>query len=221
VTTAKEYGFSGVVLDLELSALPFDSLVKQVSSFAEAFAKDTSQNNLDFAMILYGDTFYRVRPFDLKTLAKIVPSFYVMAYDFHKAGGNPGPNFPFSGKETYGYDYQTMVDNFLEYVSPEKLTIIYGMYGYDWEIGNNGKAVGDGQAKSLLQIKTSIIDRCEMLRCKITHDTDASETTLTYTDNEHKKHVVWFEDEQSLKKKETFAKTMGISKFSYWAYSYF
>ncbi|MBI2443030.1 MAG: hypothetical protein HYV40_03950 [Candidatus Levybacteria bacterium] len=221
IILAKDYGFSGVVLDLELSALPFDSLLRQVTEFSSNFSQSIKENDLSFAMTLYGDTFYRLRPFDVKALEKNVPSFLIMAYDFHKAAGNPGPNFPLSGKDTYGYDYQTMLTSFLQYIPPAKLGIIYGMYGYDWEINSSGKAVTSAKARSYQEIEKNIIARCSELECKREKDMQSTEMKITYTDTENKKHVIWFEDQESVKKKEALAKKMGIGTFSFWAYSYF
>ena len=81
----------------------------------------------------------------------------IMAYDFHKVKGNPGPNFPLNGKETYGYDLQKMTDDFLQFVPPEKLTIIFGLFGYDWVIDDKNNALQSGEALSYLQIKQKFL----------------------------------------------------------------
>lgn len=221
LSLAKEHGFTGVVLDLELSALPFDSLIKQITTFTTGFSEEAKRSDLQFVMTVYGDTYYRIRPFDIATLAKHVDSFLVMAYDFHKAGGNPGPNFPLNGKTTYGYDFETMLSHFLAYVPAERLGIIYGMFGYDWIVDEEGKVQGPGEAKSLLVIRNSIIAKCEVLLCQMHRDTKSSEMTITYTSIDGKKHVVWYEDEVSVKKKEELAGRLGVGTSSFWAYSFF
>lgn len=218
---AGKHGFSGVVLDLELSALPFDSLVKQISDFTILFSEETKKSDLQFVMTVYGDTFYRVRPFDIASLSKHVDSFLVMSYDFHKSGGSPGPNFPLGGKTTYGYDFETMLTHFLAYVPPERIGIIFGMYGYDWIVNDEGKATGKGESMSLLEIKNTIVKRCEVLACQIRRDTVSSETNIRYRDEDGRMHIVWYEDEASVKKKEDLARRFGIGTFSFWAYSFF
>jgi spore germination protein YaaH len=55
----------------------------------------------------------------------------------------------------------------------------------------------------------------------ITRDPKSAETKITYTDADKKQHVVWFEDMESVAAKEAYLKTRGISKVSFWAYSYF
>src|SRR5207249_3980016 len=115
IKLSKDNSFKGIVLDLEITAIPFDSLIKQVNIFTNSFYKAAKKNALSFSITLYGDTFYRIRPFDVKTLVQNSNNIMIMAYDFHKVKGNPGPNFPLNGKETYGYDLQKMTDDFLQF----------------------------------------------------------------------------------------------------------
>ena len=61
ITLAKQYSFQGIVLDLEVSSLPFDSVVKEINSFTNDFYMESKTNDLSFYTILYGDVFYRVR----------------------------------------------------------------------------------------------------------------------------------------------------------------
>ncbi|MEN9407234.1 MAG: hypothetical protein RLZZ455_450 [Candidatus Parcubacteria bacterium] len=221
ILLAEQYGFSGVVLDLEVTALPFESLVQQITGFALYFSDEVEKNGLQSGMTVYGDTFYRIRPFAISAIAKKMGTMYIMAYDFHKSGGNPGPNFPLSGKDRFGYDFKTMLSQFLASVPPEKLSVIYGMYGYDWIVDDSGNVLGDGEAVSLLQIESTILKECEKLSCEKVRDTDASEMRVAYIDNDGVRHVVWYEDDVSVAAKEKTARMMGIGSASFWAYSYF
>ncbi len=221
VSYAKQNGFSGIVLDLEMSAIPFDSLVDQISTFSNNFATKTKEAKLEFTMALYGDTFYRLRPFDVKSLSEANNTFMLMAYDFHKSRSNPGPNFPMQGKETYGYDMTELADDILQYTSPKNVTIIFGMFGYDWEVDNNGKAISQGSPLTYKEIEQKFLDDCDYTSCAIKRDALSAETRVTYTDSEGQKHVVWFEDMTSVRQKQQYLRTRGITSFSFWAYSYF
>jgi spore germination protein YaaH len=221
VSLAKRNGFNGIALDLELSALPFNSLVQQISSLNANFYRTTKKEGLTFSIVIYGDTFYRVRPFDVKTLAKSADNIMIMAYDLSKAGGNPGPNFPLSGKDKYGYDYTLLMDNFLSEVPPQKLVVIFGLFGYDWQVDNKNISQKIGKALSYSEIKQTILDNCRALQCSITRDPLSKETMVTYIADDKTKHVVWYEDMESLSAKQNYLKTRGITNFSYWAYSYF
>jgi spore germination protein len=221
IAAAKEEEFDGIVLDLEIAAVPFESLVAQITQFTRLFYEETKNNNLTFTLMFYGDTFYRIRPFDVKELSKNADEFLIMSYDFHKSRGNPGPNFPLRGKEVYGYDMTRMADDFLRYLPPERTGVVFGLYGYDWVVDEKGTAVGTGEAKSYQKIKQDFLGKCKYKECDIKRKNDSRETEIRYTDNEGRKHVVWFDDMESIKAKEEYLRGRGIGTFSYWAYSYF
>ena len=219
LSIAKKNNFDGVVLDLELQALPFESLLKQINGFTKLFYTEAQKSQMSFAITQYGDTFYRVRPFDVPTIAQNADEVMIMAYDFHKAGGNPGPNFPLDGRDAYGYDFKQMTDGFLKVIPPEKLTIIFGYFGYDWPTDKDGKAINRGAPFSYNQITQQYLNGCES--CVITRDDTSSETRITYTSGDNIPHIVWFEDAESIARKEAYLKSKGITSYSYWAHSYF
>jgi spore germination protein YaaH len=218
---AKQNGFNGIVLDLEITAIPFDSLVQQINSFTQKLYSQAKEENLTLSLALYGDTFYRLRPFDTKTLTRNADTIMIMAYDFHKANGNPGPNFPLSGRESYGYDLQKMADDFLRFVPPHKITVIFGLFGYDWSTNTQNNNTTTAKAITTGQITTKFLNKCPYANCQIQRDSMSAETTIKYNDEEKTSHTIWFEDEQSIKQKEKVLKQKGINSFSYWAYTYF
>lgn len=221
ISLAKEKKFDGVVLDLEVSAIPFDSLVQQINSFTKLFYQEVKRNNLSFSLTVYGDVFYRLRPFDVKVLSKNADQVMVMAYDFSKAKGNPGPNFPLQGKDVYGYDYEEMIDDFLRVVPAEKLTVIFGLFGYDWLVDGRGQTLQQGKAVTTQAAESQFIEICKQKSCSFSRDSKAFETQINYVAKDGSKHIIWFEDMQSVEAKKEFLKSRGINSFSYWAYSYF
>lgn len=221
VNLAQKYRFDGIVLDLEVTSLPFDSVINNISTFAADFAKKSHENSLLFYSTIYGDVFYRIRPYDVEELAKHSDKLLIMAYDFHKAGGaDPGPNFPLSGKEKYGYDFDSMIADFLKFVPKEKLSVALGLYGYDWVVDENGKAESVGKALRLVDIKDEFVP-CDYANCIVVKDEASGETKITYQDNDGEKHVLWYEDKESASKKREFLKGKGVNSVSYWIHSYF
>lgn len=221
ISFAQEHGFTGVVLDLELSAIPFDSLIKQVSAFNTDFAQAVKQQNLSFSVTAYGDTFYRLRPFDMQVIGKQADEVMIMAYDFHKARGNPGPNFPLNGQKQYGYDMVKLTGDLLKLMPAKKITVIFGMFGYDWAVDASGKSIGTGKPLADHEIKQKFLDSCIYTDCVRKRDPVSAETTITYTNTDGQRHVVWYEDKESVAMKQKYLKERGISSFSFWAYSYF
>ncbi len=221
IEIAKANNFRGIVLDFEISSLSFESVVKNISLLYGSFYKQTKNNNLLFLTALYGDVFYRLRPFDVKNISQNSDGILVMAYDFHKAKGNPGPNFPLNGKEKYGYDLTKMLDDFLQIVPPKKLIIVFGLFGYDWQIDDQGQAVARAESLSLNQLRTKFLTNCQFNDCQMQKDKESSETQISYRDQNQQKHVVWFEDLDSIKEKKKYFKEKGINSFGLWAYSFF
>jgi spore germination protein len=172
-------------------------------------------------MMIYGDTFYRVRPFEIKTLAAYTDQLYIMAYDFSKAKGNPGPNFPLEGKDTFGYDYASLVKNFTQVVQPKKLTVVFGMYGYDWTVDDKNISTGIATAISMNKVEQSIISTCAYVSCTWKRDINAREIKAEYQDTNNMHHIIWYEDLESVSQKKEYLKKYGISSYSFWAYSYF
>lgn len=229
IKIGKENKFNGILLDLEMSStLPTNILIQEINSFVVYFSKECKKNNLNFSITLYGDTFFRNRPYDVKTIGQYADQIYIMAYDFHKAKGSPGPNFPLTGKEKYGYDFKTMVNEFLQNVLSEKLTFVFGMYGYEWTVDEKKRPIAPAQAYSLNEIRQKYLNSCEWQDCIIKRDDLSAETEINFVQSEIQNnfaylyyHIVWFEDEQSIQKKVDYLKTKNINSFAYWAYSYF
>ena len=221
VKIAKENGFNGVVLDLEMSAIPFDSLIQQINTFNDGFSQAARQDNLTYSITMYGDTFYRPRPFDLKHLAADAGTIYIMSYDLHKASGNPGSNFPIATTSEDEYDLSKMLTDYEAVVPKSKLAIVFGLFGYDWPIDAKGNAEGTGSALSYEDIENKFILTCAEKNCLLKYDSASGENIETYTDKQNQNHIIWFDGPKSVQTKEVFLKTRGIQDFSFWAWSYF
>ena len=220
VVTAEKNGFSGIVLDFEIKALAFDSVVNNITTFYSLFAKQAHKNNLQFDITLYGDTFYLARPYDVGKIGTYSDHIYIMTYDFHKAGGNPGPNFPLSGKDTYGYDMKQMISDFSKSVPSNKLIITFGLFGYDWIVDKQNESNVVAKPLSYTDIRSKYLNGCLEKDCKITRNA-SGETSITFMDRDNHKHIIWFEDRTSMEKKKQFLSTKGLNSTAIWAYSYY
>lgn len=224
IQITQENNMQGVVLDLEVSAIPFDSLTQSINKFTSEFYTSVKKARLTFSLALYGDTLYRARPYEVKTLAQNADSIMIMAYDLNKPNGNPGPNFPLGGQGKFGYDLTKMTDDFLQFVPSEKASVIFGLFGYDWVVDEKGKGIEEARALTLSQIRQKFINPAnqdKFINLVLSRDNDAGELQIQYLDAENKRHIVWFEDMESIKQKQEYLKSRGINSYSYWAYSYF
>jgi len=216
---AKKYQFKGIVVNFETSAFGFSSTEEKVTKMYKTLQKEIKKNNLEFLVTVFGDSYYRARPYNIKEIGNLSDKVIIMAYDFHKARLNPGPNFPLSGKDKYGYDFKTMVNDFKKDLSFEKIVVALGYFGYDWKM-ENGVSVGMAEPLSLNQIDSRFINNCEFINCKVEKNTD-SESVIKYEDNGGFSHEVWFEDKISSQKKIDYLNSIGINQIAFWAYSYY
>lgn len=221
LTTAKDYGFSGIVLDLELFSLFDEGIPRQITDFVQAFYTDAKNADMDFAMTIYGDTIYRKRPFDLEALSKHTDEMMIMAYDFHKARGEPGPNFPYEGKSKFGYDFKQMTQDMLKLVPKNKLTVIFGMFGYDWTVDETKRPLRQADPLSTNEIREKYVKNCERENCVVLRDKTSQELEVNFVDDQVKNHIIWFEDEVSVEIKQKFLEENGVGSIAYWAYGYF
>lgn len=232
IELANEYGFDGIVLDLELGVIPFEDSKEKITAFVELFSEaiynPDNTNTMTFSMTMYGDVFYRARPYDVAALAKHVDHMYIMAYDFHKSRGEPGPNFPFDSGSTnspslraspsesfsanrYPYNFQTMIIDFTDIMSPEDITVVFGMYGYDWTLGPQGLPL-----KAAVAVPLDGIDGIDAIV-----DPNSLEKHILFTDDEGFDHELWYEDEESADVKIEYLKEQGVGSVGYWVWGYF
>lgn len=216
---ANEFGFEGVVIDYETSAFGFSSTESRINKMYKTLHDEIKKSNLEFLITVFGDNYYRARPYNIKELNNIADKVIIMAYDFHKARLNPGPNFPFSNKDKYGYDFQTMIKDFEKDLDYKKIVVALGYFGYDWKL-ENGVSVEMAEPLSFNQIKSFYLDSCDFERCKAEVNSD-NESVIRYVDGEGFDHEVWFEDEKSSRKKIEFLNSIGINQIAFWAYSYY
>jgi len=232
--------FSGIVIDMEVPFTLQSDKQKQITNFVQQMCTAFHANYKSCDMLIYGDFAYRKRPYDLKKLGEITDKILLMAYDFHKAGGEPGPNFPFDSGSTissslrvsslsnkggpeavdYGYDFKTMISDATALVPQEKIEVVFGMYGYNWTMNEQGTPLQTAQALSLNEIKT-LNSKMLHVTSYMLHVNDAQEKNIQYTDNEGRNHIIWYEDEESAAVKIKYLQEQGIGQASFWAYGYY
>lgn len=214
--------YQGVVIDLEISFTLREQTQNEITQFVQTLCTEIHDNYKSCSMLVYGDLFYRKRPYDLKKLGGIVDMIHVMAYDFHKAGGEPGPNFPLDRRSAiseggldYEYDFKQMILDFSTHIPKEKIEVVFGMYGYDWTLNEQGTPLKAATAISLGEIERTLGQKYSIKK------NSAREKSIEYTDENGKGHVVWYEDAESVNIKTEYLLRQGIGQVSFWAYSYF
>lgn len=222
LTIAQENQFDRVVLDLEVGLMAFGSYTENITPFTQAFYKQLSQHNIPLAFAIYGDTFFRKRPYTIEELNPFVDEFMIMAYDFSKSFGNPGPNFPYTDTEQeYHYSFQQMIQDYLNFVEPEKISVIFGMYGYHWVVDKQDRALKQADAITLHEVQSKYGETCSEAQYGMKRDSASMESVVTFYDEEGYKHIIWYEDEESSAAKMDYLKQQGIGDVVFWAWGYF
>jgi spore germination protein YaaH len=221
IQLAHEHGFEGLVFDFEMPPLLTDKVPGQINDFMQLFGKRAREANIKSVVTTFGDVYYRQRPYDIRAIGSYVDELMIMAYDFHKASGEPGPNFPFEGQNTYSYDFQKMLTDYLAVVDTRKLTILYGMYGYDWTVDIEKRPIKNAQALTLQQIEQNYIRRCDEINCNQSRDPSTKETQLEFVDSDSQYHLIWYEDRESVARKTNYLNSQGVTSVGYWTYGYY
>lgn len=139
--------------------------------------------------------------YDYPALAEVNDYIVVMAYDFHYAGGSPGPVAPYTW-------VQRVVSYLTTRVPREKLILGIPLYGYDWNVtaGPPARSVRYDQVRELLRRPgaTSGYDETE------------KEAWIRYTDDQGQQHEVWHADARSVAARVDLALDRGLAGVALW-----
>lgn len=139
--------------------------------------------------------------FDYAALAPSVDLGIFMAYDYHYAGGDPGPVAPINWvRDVTSYAVQTF--------GAGKVLLGVPLYGYDWDITTHGtaKAVNYKQA----------LDRASRPNATRSIDLGSQSEIVRYTDDNGDQHEVWFESSATFDAKFTLVRQAGVAGFGLW-----
>jgi hypothetical protein len=142
--------------------------------------------------------------FDYAGLAPSADRFRIMTYDKHWSGGPAGAVAPLSW-------VKSVLTYAVTAVPPSKIDVGVPQYGYDWPI----TATGYGTAVSLTYDKVETL-RNERAATRQYSAADAA-PWFNYTAADGKKHVVWYNDQDSTKAKMTLVGLYGLHGMAFWA----
>lgn len=141
--------------------------------------------------------------YDYGGIGSAVDLVFIMAYDWHHAGGVPGPVAPVE-----------QVRNTIEYainrMNSKKVILGFPRYGYDWTLveGNQyrGKAISSLEATR----------RAMNYQVPIFYSQQHQAPWFQYQDNTGKRHIVWFEDSRSFAAKMLLVREYRLRGMGAW-----
>ncbi|WP_085520594.1 glycosyl hydrolase family 18 protein [Tuberibacillus sp. Marseille-P3662] len=126
--------------------------------------------------------------YDYGAIGSVVDLMFIMAYDWHYQGSEPGPVAPID-------QVRKTVEFALQNVSSDKIQLGVPLYGYDWTLpynpGNVASAISNQDAANLAIRQGATIQYSEA----------AQSPFFYYVDQNGQTHVVWFEDSRSIAEK--------------------
>lgn len=144
--------------------------------------------------------------YDYKALSDCTDYLVVMLYDFHYAGGPPGPLSP---------DPWTRrnVDWLLRHGVPaKKIVVAAGLYGQDWNLDAGNEA----QQHTLASILGLAGDK----GVKPKRDPKSGNPYFEYWDSNGNRHIVWYMDAGTLRNRIGLVKEKGLRGIALWRLGY-
>ncbi|MEZ0118045.1 UNVERIFIED_ORG: spore germination protein [Heyndrickxia coagulans] len=140
---------------------------------------------------------------DYRAHGEIADFVVIMTYEWGYSGGPPMPVSPIGPvRDVLRYAITEM--------PPHKILMGQNLYGYDWTLpyqtGTTARAVSPQQAIRLAGVHN----------VPILYNTTSQAPHFDYTDENNRRHTVWFEDARSIEAKFNLLTELGLRGMSYW-----
>jgi spore germination protein len=135
---------------------------------------------------------------------KIADFVILMTYEWGWTGGPPMAVAPLP-------QVRKVVDYAVQKIPPEKIVMGAPLYGYDWTLPYKK---GGPPAKRIAPHEAETFAKKRGLKVEYNNRDEAP--YFYYRDEQGKKHVIWYENEQSMQAKYNLIKEYGLRGISYW-----
>lgn len=171
--------------------------------------------------------------FDYNSLTNYADYLFIMAYDYHWGGGNPGPVSPLVSEGVWtpdGICVQKTLDTYISGSSgvgdAKKNKLILGLpyYGFNWPTTNNcvlgDTATGNATAILYNSAENNTQTYGKNWDSGYTYGPDGGSWTPYYCYVSSANRQVWYDDAVSLKTKFGLANRLGLGGIGMWALNY-
>ena len=128
---------------------------------------------------------------------------FIMAYDWHHGGSEPGPVAPIT-------EVRRTVEFALRNVPRRKITIGMPLYGYDWTIPFTPGSVAPAISNEVA------VETAMRYQSPIQYSTEFESPFFRYIDQQGITHEVWFEDVRSIGAKMLLIHEYGLHGLGAW-----
>lgn len=141
---------------------------------------------------------------DYEAIGRVVDFMFLMTYEWGWSGGPPQAVSPIN--------LMRRVLNYAVTVVPrQKIMMGIPLYGYNWTLPY---LPGQRWARAISPQRG--IELAKRYKQSIRYDQTAQAPWFRYTDEQGKRHEVWFEDARSIQAKFNLVKELGVRGFFYW-----
>lgn len=212
-------GADGVCIDFEgVYGSQRDNLVAFMQELSELFHSEIEGSHVSIctpAVDWRG-------AFDYKGLAQAADALFVMGYDYHWSGGDPGPVAPLFGGSPWGiYSVDWTIQDYRQKLQPlgmEKVILGVPFYGYEWptvDLSVPGEATGKAKAYTYSQCQARANNPDYGGR---RWDSVSYTPYLLYDIGGP--HQLWYDDAESLAYKFDYAIEEELGGIGIWALNY-
>ncbi len=128
---------------------------------------------------------------------------FIMAYDWHHAGSEPGPVAPIT-------EIRRTIEFSIAQVPRRKIIIGVPLYGYNWIIPYQ-----PGTVASAISNQKSI-ETAMRYQAPIQYSNEYQSPFFRYRDEQGRTHEVWFEDVRSMSQKMLIVREYGLQAIGAW-----
>lgn len=185
--------FVGVNIDFEDLDLDSDEPLTQ-------FVKELSAAFHQHKMYITQDIMADNSDYNIKELQKYVDFFVLMAYDEYSADSDSGP----IASQKW---IEKQVDEICKKVSPNKVILGLGAYGYDWSSN-----LDENTSVTYMQA----ITKANQSKSKLDFDDNTFNLNFSYKDNKNNLHNVYFTDAATLFNTMRFASEYTLAGTALW-----
>lgn len=208
----------------------FDNLDLLYTQYIEYISKKFKAQNSNFTISVstYGNAAKKHRLMNIPSLSSstYIDYLFIMAYDFYSVtSASAGPHSPLTGAEVFSYDLTTMLQDYLQVSSAQKLVLGLPFYGYNWVVNSDIKYASrvpgnDYTGYSVSQYYTHILDNISSKAIRPEWDEVSQTPYYTYYSSTGVLRQVFYENAQSLSLKTSLAKSNKLKGIGIWALGY-
>ncbi|MFC7392275.1 glycosyl hydrolase family 18 protein [Scopulibacillus cellulosilyticus] len=200
-------GYGGVNIDFENVSTRDRDLF---SSFLRRLGQRLKENNLMMTIAVpakESNDIPWLKGYDYGAIGSVVDYMFIMAYDWHYPGSEPGPVAPIG-------NIRRTLDFTVGKIRSNKIILGVPYYGYDWVLPyrpGNLPVTLSAQAAAVVAMNANV---------PIQYSEQDKSPFYYYTDQSRQRHVVWFEDSRSLIEKALLVREYKLGGIGAWQLSF-